>query len=415
MRIRCVAGFLIVAICPLLFAPSALAAGRVKLLVVTPQPDGTAPEQIYVSLSSKGWPEGGTSLKRIADRLYEAALDLSENESVQYKFMREQSWSTVEKDFDGQELANRFLRVPQGADELIAFHVVARWADQESKTRTLGKFVKGGAVGDAAGEPESTRTGDIRAHPTLFHDKLRMVREVHVWVPPNYEADKDAHYPVLYMQDGQNLFDADTAFAGNEWELDETLQRLITDKKIAPIIVVGMYNSRERIKEYTPFKVDGKDDFGGGDDYLRFVTETVKPFIDRTYRTKPEAANTAIGGASLGGYISLYAIFKYPDVFSKAIILSIPADWGDSALAEFVSKQKPPKNARIWLDIGTRETDDADTRADLITANRRLAESLKKIGIADDALHFEEVPGGRHNEASWGSRMDRVLTYIFGS
>lgn len=386
----------------------------VRMLVATPPLDGPAPEQIYISMSSEGWPEGGKPLQRIAERLYEARISADGGNASSYKFLREKSWGTVEKAADGRELANRFLRVPQGVDEFVTLHVVARWADQPAAKSVRGKFVKGGAVGTPEAEPESTRTGDIRTHPTLFHSELRWVREVQVWLPPDYGKDKDRRYPVLYLQDGQNLFDADTAFAGYEWELDETLERLIKGNKLPPIIVVGVYNSRDRNKEYTPFEVAELKDTGGGDNYLRFVIETVKPFIDRSYRTHKDAQHTAIGGASLGGYIALYAIFKYPDVFGYAIAMSVPAQLGDNKLINFVSKQKPPKNAKVWLDIGTQESAEADQRTAVIAANRQLAAALKKSGIDGDALHFEEVPGGRHHEASWGSRMDRVLQFIFG-
>ena len=172
-----------------------------------------------------------------------------------------------------------------------------------------------------------TLTGDIRAHKS-FHSKiLNNDREVIVYLPPGYDASKNKRYSVFYMHDGQNLFDGATSFIpGQEWRVDETAERLIAAGKIEPLIVVGVYNTKDRIDEYTP-AADAKYKLGGKADlYGRMLVEELKPFIDSQYRTKHDARHTGLMGSSLGGLASLYLALKYPQVFGRAGVVS-PSVW----------------------------------------------------------------------------------------
>jgi predicted alpha/beta superfamily hydrolase len=169
-----------------------------------------------------------------------------------------------------------------------------------------------------------TLTGDIRYNKNFHSKLLNNDRDVIVYLPPDYETNKNKRFSVFYMHDGQNLFDGSTSFIpGQEWRVDETAQSLINAHKIEPLIVVGIYNTgKDRVNEYTPTQ-DSKYKTGGNADlYGRMLVEELKPFIDQTYRTKRDAAHTGLGGSSLGGLVSLYLGLKYTDVFSKLAVIS---------------------------------------------------------------------------------------------
>jgi predicted alpha/beta superfamily hydrolase len=159
--------------------------------------------------------------------------------------------------------------------------------------------------------PPHTLTGDVRTHDGFRSEHLANERAVVVYVPPGYDAS-DARYPVLYMHDGQNLFDEATAFR-HEWRVDETAQRLITAGLVEPLLIVGIYNTGEtRVDEYTPTASPDTGRGGKADRYGRMLVDELKPFVDRTYRTRPDAGDTAMGGSSLGGLLTLYLGLHYP-------------------------------------------------------------------------------------------------------
>lgn len=182
--------------------------------------------------------------------------------------------------------------------------------------------------GTAFAQQPHTLTGEIRSHPGFHSNILNNDRDVLIYLPPGYESSKSRHYSVIYLNDGQNLFDGATSFIpGQEWRVDETAQALIIAGKIEPLIIVGINNAgKDRINEYTP-TVDTNYKMGGGADlYGRMLVEELKPFIDSRYRTKPGAKHTGIGGSSLGGLVSLYLALKYPAVFGRAAVIS-PSVW----------------------------------------------------------------------------------------
>ena len=387
----------------------------VRFLVVAPSGDEKL-EKIYLSLSTDDWPESGRPLVRIADGLFETRLKLAADAIVQYKFLREPVWASVEKDPRGNEIANRELRVPTEGAELVAFHDIGSWADKPVPPMRRAKYVRGAATHEATAAPDSSRVGEIRVHPTLLDEKTGRTREVHVYLPPGYDKDPKQRYPVLYMQDGQNLFDAETAFGGVEWELDETLERLISAGKLPPLIVVGVYHAGEkRVDEYAAARDESRGAGGGAEAYLDFLTKTIKPIIDKTYRTLPDAPHTGIGGSSMGGLISMYAVWTRPQVFGKAAVMS-PAVWfADGAILKTIAERDAPTGARIWVDVGTAEGNSSEDRAKWVAHGRRLAEAIRARGVTDESrLHYEEVSGAPHHEAAWAARIDRVLLYLFG-
>ncbi|HEX3526398.1 MAG TPA: alpha/beta hydrolase-fold protein [Thermoanaerobaculia bacterium] len=260
------------------------------------------------------------------------------------------------------------------------------------------------------------RTGTFRAHPA-FQSKFLEPRDVIVYLPPDYEKDLTRRYPVLYMHDGQNLFDA--VHAGMEWQVDETAERLIRSGAIGPLIVVGVASADSDVRrdEYTPTYVEFKREDGvvlkgGGkaDLYGRLLVEELKPFIDRTYRTRPEAAATSLGGSSFGGLVTLYLGLKYPQTFGGTLLAVSPSVWWDDRVILKAVAALPAKTGqRIWVDIGTAEGDDdvADTR--------RLRDALIakgwKLGVD---LAYVEAKGAAHDEIAWAERMEPMLRFVDG-
>lgn len=268
----------------------------------------------------------------------------------------------------------------------------------------------------ASAQQPHTLTGDVRLHKDFHSTVLRNDRNVVVYLPPGYERDKRKRYPVFYMHDGQNLFDGATSFIpGQEWRADEVAQALIQAKKIAPLIIVGVYNAGvERVNEYTAaadpkYKAGGKADF-----YGRFLVEELKPFIDKTYRTKTDAKNTGLGGSSLGGLISLYLALKYPAVFTRVAVVSPSVWWADHQIVHYTEAQTKKTPLRIWLDIGTKEGRDVNEAKKTVDDTRLLEDTLIKKGwrLAKDLKYFE-AEGAEHNEKAWAQRIGPILEFLF--
>lgn len=256
-----------------------------------------------------------------------------------------------------------------------------------------------------AGAPP-VRVG-LRVARGVASRELRTSRDLVAALPPSYAAG-DRRYPVLYMQDGQNLFDPATSHAA-DWGLPATLDAL-ADRGVEAI-VVGIPNAgRRRSYEYSPFRDTIHGGGGGGDRYLAFLMRTVKPLVDRSFRTLPERAHTVIAGSSLGGLISLYALWRHAEVFGAAGVLS-PALWfADRAMLRYAERTAPRLPGRIYLDVGTGEGEEAVTDA------RALREILTRPGFARcTELAWVEEEGGGHDEGAWGRRFSHALPFLLGS
>jgi predicted alpha/beta superfamily hydrolase len=232
--------------------------------------------------------------------------------------------------------------------------------------------------------------------------QLHNSRSLRIFLPASYLENSAKRYPVLYMHDGQNLFDAKTAAYGVEWGIDETINRLVATGAMEEVIVVGIDNTPDRIPEYTPC-CDAR--YGGGklDAYGAFVVDTVKPYIDKNYRTLPNKENTAIMGSSLGALASVAIVQKYPDLFSKAGAVSGSFWWNDKAL---ITKLPPRVAVKFYLDAGTQDDGLPDTTL--------MRDALVKQGYQlNGDLLFYTADGGSHNEKSWAARVDKPLTWFF--
>lgn len=244
--------------------------------------------------------------------------------------------------------------------------------------------------------------GRLDILPDVVSPELGNRRDILVYLPASYERS-DRSYPVIYMHDGQNLFDARTSFAG-DWGVDVAMARAPRAGRRA--IVVGIPNmGTDRMREYSPF--DDKDHGGGaGDLYLDFIVQTLKPMIDARYRTRPDAAGTGILGSSLGGLISLYAFFRRPGQFGFAGVMS-PALWFADRAIFHIAKAAGHVGGKLYLDVGTREG------AGTLANAREMRDVLVANGyVLGNDLMWVEEEGGMHNEAAWGRRLRKALPFL---
>jgi predicted alpha/beta superfamily hydrolase len=278
-----------------------------------------------------------------------------------------------------------------------------------SKSTLAGSEELEGETVAVQNPPGHTLTGDFRRHPRFRSRFLPSEHTLLVYRPPGYRDERVRRFPVLYLHDGQNVFDRATSATGEEWSVDETAQRLIESGVIEPIIIVGIYNAgHRRIDQYTPTRDPRKKVGGKADAYARMLVQEIKPFIDRRYRTLRSAANTGLGGSSLGGLLTMHLGLRYHTVFNRLAVLSPSVWWNDRAIVREVEAltAKPP--LRIWLDSGTGEG------ADVTRDTRLLRDALVRKGWASGRdLAYLEAEGGGHNEQSWAKRVEGVLRFLF--
>ncbi len=228
-------------------------------------------------------------------------------------------------------------------------------------------------------------------------------RKIRLYLPPDYQQSQRA-YPVLYMHDGQNLFDDSTSYAG-EWGVDETLDKLHQQGKLS-LIVVGIDNGEDkRMNELSPWP---NSDYGTaeGGHYMKFIVDVVKPYIDSNYRTLADVNNTAIMGSSMGGLISHYGIFEYSEVFSKAGIFS-PSYWYSDKVYEFTDSKKLNPSARLFFLMGEKEG------VDMVSDMNRMIAQIKKQGLSETQISASTIKGGEHHESFWRAHFERAILWLF--
>lgn len=241
---------------------------------------------------------------------------------------------------------------------------------------------------------------NVRLHPDFKSQFLPKGRQIFVYLPPDYQTNEAKRYPVLYLFDGANSFVV--------WEVDESARLLIEASQIEPLIIVGIEHGgtwEERTDEYTPTRFKGRG--GKGDDTARMLVEEVKPFIDREYRTLPDAAHTGLGGASLAGILALHIGLRYPNTFGKIAIMSPSVWWDNGVILRSVKSLTAKPTQRIWLDVGSEE-------GFMVKDAKRLRDALTEKGwVLDSDLDYFEEKRATHEDMAWAKRMPKILRFLY--
>lgn len=242
-------------------------------------------------------------------------------------------------------------------------------------------------------------TGNIKYYHNFEDHDLKYTRDVMVWLPPSYKKSPAKRYPVLYVQDGQNVFMPGSIYNG-EWRLDEIADSLIRTGATEEFIIVAINNTKDRWVEYS-----GTPE---GMNYLKFIANNLKPFIDKNFRTKADRGNTAIMGSSMGGLISFYMVWMYPNVFSKAACLSSGFAYDEGhAVSKFAASPKKLSGTRLYLDCGDQGLDKY-----FLVDNEKMKLLLAKH--SEIKVMYRVFPGADHNEYAWSKRLDVPLKFLFG-
>jgi predicted alpha/beta superfamily hydrolase len=356
---------------------------HVTFKIITP-PFTPKDSKIFIAGNASllgNWDSGYIELTKETDSVWIRTFDLRIGDNIEYKITRG-GWNRQAIYEQGTIPGNSRLIVSCDTEVVIS---PVSWSD-------IGFKSSGGVV------------GTVRYHRGLRGEGLRYPRDLIVWLPPSYEKDQSRRYPVLYMHDGQNIIDPSTSYAGYDWRVDEVSDSLIRSGKMQEIIVVGIYNSPDRMIEYS--------DSGLGRDYAKFVVRVVKPLIDSTYRTLPDRANTAVMGSSLGGLISFLFAWWYPDIFSNAGCLSSVFSYNDGKiLSDVATDSGPRKDIRIYVDCGGYAGE-----ATLKPGMDKMIELLHEKGYKEGKdLEFFYDAAAEHSERAWAARVWRPLEFFFGN
>jgi predicted alpha/beta superfamily hydrolase len=358
-------------------------------------PDLAEGTEVFITGSVPGlgnWDPGKLRMTTADNHVWTYQLTANDGQTIEYKYTLG-SWEREGAGADGRPLPNFSVTVhgSKVQDDTVNF-----WTSGQRR------------------EIRGQITGTVRYHRAMSGDGI-LPRDVIVWLPPDYQDDGGqagnaaARYPVLYMHDGQNIIDPMTSSFGTDWEVDETCTRLIAENKIPPLIVVGIYNTPDRSKEYLPGPK--------GDAYAKFILQTLKPFIDGNYRTKPERESTFVGGSSAGGLSAFMLTWEHPEKFSAAICMS-PAfrlekkSSSDTAI-DYVSNvergARPGQPVFFYMDNGG-----VGLEAALQPGVDAMIAALKAKGFVEgqDFVYVGD-PEARHFEAAWAKRFPYAIESLF--
>jgi predicted alpha/beta superfamily hydrolase len=380
--------------CLLLAGMAAPAAGQ-SILKLDQVPPTTPPtDTLFVAGSFNNWNPHTSrfALHKNPDGTYQVTMPAGLG-AVEYKFTRG-SWPTVEIDDKNQAIANRKADLT-GAKEI--HHRVLAWDDQSG-----------------AAPRTHTATPQVHVMAAAFTmPQLGRQRRILIYLPADYAQKPTRRYPVLYLHDGQNVFDEATSYGG-EWGVDEALDKLRgTGQDATGSIVVAIDNGNEfRSDEYVPWHSDslkGQPHQGGqGGAYVDFLAHTLKPYVDAHYRTRPDAAHTGVAGSSLGGLISVYAALKYPRVFGEVGVFS-PAFWVcNDSLRAFAKRHPAASTTRFYFVCGTKES------KTMLPLMRQWRDELRAEGVPAANLSFQAPDDGEHREWFWRREFPAAYRFLFG-
>ena len=324
------------------------------------------------------WHPGKIALEKQPGGTWQKSVTIPEGAHLEFKFTLGK-WTQEALRDDGSVFGNHTLDVE--SDTTLFFRINA-WKDDDFR-------------------PKRQITGTVKYHRKMKGKNIKP-RDVIVWLPPGYVRNKQQHYPVLYMHDGQNIIEAATSFLGMEWQIDETADSLINAEKMREIIIVGIYNTTDRSIEYS--------DTPTGHAYMEFLIDTLKPFIDANYRTLPGREHTATMGSSMGGLISFLLAWYRPEIFSQAGCLSPAFIYQDYKSINLVENDNgPPKKIRIYMDNGGVGVEDTLQYG----CDKMLAALQQKGFVLGENLIWFCDEQAEHNEKAWAKRVWRPLLYFF--
>jgi predicted alpha/beta superfamily hydrolase len=263
--------------------------------------------------------------------------------------------------------------------------------------------------------PNPSVVGDLRLHE--FESRVfRNRRMLRVWLPPGYDHpdNRGRHYPIFYLNDGQNLFDRATAYFGVDWQVDETADRLIRENKIPPLIIVGIDNAgKDRLKEYLPYRLWNPPLLRPqGKCYPKFLINEIMPFLYERYRIALGPENTGLGGSSMGAVIALFTLMERPGIFGRLLLESPSLSISNRQLLK-CSRAFRQWPERIFLAVGTRETGRDDRDEQTVNDVRELERILNRSGLRDNRLRVKIDEGAMHSEAEWAKRFPEALEFLF--
>ena len=356
---------------------------EIKFVIISNNiPDSSS---VYITGNHRligNWEPGKVSLTKKENNFWEGEFSFPKGFHLEYKLTLG-SWEQEAPGVNGYVRSNSILDIKN--DTTIAIHI-KDWGNSRSNRVITGQI-----------------TGTVKYHHKLKGEGIRE-RDVVVWLPPGYDENPEQRYPVLYMHDGQNMFDPKTSAFGVDWQIDEAADSLIRKGYIKPTIIVGIYNTPDRSPEYTPGIT--------GYAYMNFIVNRLKLLIDSTYRTLTGSEYTSTGGSSFGGLISFMLLWVHSDVFSQAACISPAFKF---STIDFVSPVKnysgKKKQIRIYIDNGSVGLEDS-----LQYGVDEMLLALQEKGYTEgDDLYFYKALGAKHLESDWAERIWRPLIFMFGN
>ena len=351
-------------------------------------PDSTPEDaRVYIAGNFNGWDPGNSDYRLFKDEKGMWTGDfVVPRGKVEYKYTLG-GWAQVEISIDGADIDNRTKVLTE--KQMKSYDEVAAWRTDDKTPNIVGQ---------------------VNVIEKFDIPQLNRTRRIWIYLPPDYGKGLK-RFPVLYMHDGQNLFADSTSFSG-EWGIDETLEALYLEKSVPQMIVVGIDNSEHRLSEYSPFDFEYKGIHKGeAQQYGKFIVETLKPYIDKHYRTKKGRRHTAISGSSMGGLVSVYIAIEHQQVFSKVGALSSAFGVCRDSLLLFINNTPKKYPVRFWFDLGSLE--DEEMQYDV--NQRPVVDALIKAGWkAEKEVKFIMYDGAGHHERYWRARFGDVLKYLWG-
>ena len=338
---------------------------------------------VFISGDFEGW-SGGREKFKLKKQSNSYYIDIPRyKETISFKFTKGK-WGEEECQLNGNPIENRTYSFGKLKDTVKVS--IKKWSDVKNQHK------------------QSTASKNVIVFAENFQiPQLNRTRKVSVYLPPNYETSNE-NFPVLYMLDGQNVFDVSTSYSG-EWEVDETLNKIFGETGFALIVVAIDHGEDKRLSEYSAWDNE-KYGKGEGSEFLKFLVSNLKPEIDKSFRTEKEAKNTAIMGSSLGGLFTHYAAIEKPDIFGKAGVFS-PSFWYAKDSYPFTKNATNIANSKLYYLAGEKEGET------MVKPMREMLALMKENGFSEQNIYSKIVPEGMHSESFWKTEFEQAIKWLF--